>query len=248
MHNICNTREMRKARKSRSSYAYCAYITWPVYTRHQGAPRLAALRACEASDPTGHYTKSRGSDGFRSCSGPGHRTSYICGCLRRRTCLGNPCVWWPLSNTALAATCRWRQVWSTLCCTWWLCHSFRILCTARVICRSTRRIDILERSSLLNRTTCRASSVLGLLVLAIGVGGVVSNRCRSASQHDRFRMEWLYRRTLSPSCSVYVSCDCLISPWCIGFAIALRAPRTGFWICCLLLRCSGLSPSPLGYV
>ena len=55
MHDICNTREMCEARKSRSSRACRASSRDPCMRDVWGMPRPADLRACEASDPWGHY-------------------------------------------------------------------------------------------------------------------------------------------------------------------------------------------------
>jgi hypothetical protein len=56
MHDMCDTREMREARKSRSSRACRASSRDPCMRDVWGMPRPADLRACEASDPAGHYT------------------------------------------------------------------------------------------------------------------------------------------------------------------------------------------------
>jgi hypothetical protein len=58
MHDMCDTREMCEARKSRSSRACRASSRDPCMRDVWGMPRPADLRACEASDPVGHYSKS----------------------------------------------------------------------------------------------------------------------------------------------------------------------------------------------
>jgi hypothetical protein len=55
MHDMCDTREMCEARKSRSSRACRASSRDPCMRDVWGMPRPADLRACEASDPAGHY-------------------------------------------------------------------------------------------------------------------------------------------------------------------------------------------------
>jgi hypothetical protein len=59
MHDICDTREMCEARQSRSSRACRASSRDPCMRDVWGMPRPADLRACEASDPVGHYTRVR---------------------------------------------------------------------------------------------------------------------------------------------------------------------------------------------
>jgi hypothetical protein len=56
MHDMCDTREMCEARESRSSRACRASSRDPCMRDVWGMPRPADLRACEASDPVGHYT------------------------------------------------------------------------------------------------------------------------------------------------------------------------------------------------
>jgi hypothetical protein len=56
MHDMCDTREMCEARKPRSSRACRASSRDPCMRDVWGMPRPVDLRACEASDPVGHYT------------------------------------------------------------------------------------------------------------------------------------------------------------------------------------------------
>jgi hypothetical protein len=55
MHDMCDTREMCETRKSRSSRACRASSRDSCMRDVWGMPRPADLRACEASDPAGHY-------------------------------------------------------------------------------------------------------------------------------------------------------------------------------------------------
>jgi hypothetical protein len=59
MHDMCDTREMCEARKSRSSRACRASSRDSCMRDVWGMPRPADLRACEASDPVGHYSRPR---------------------------------------------------------------------------------------------------------------------------------------------------------------------------------------------
>jgi hypothetical protein len=60
MHDMCDTREMCEARKPRSSRACRASSRDPCMRDVWGMPRPVDLRACEASDPVGHYSIAPG--------------------------------------------------------------------------------------------------------------------------------------------------------------------------------------------
>jgi hypothetical protein len=74
MHDMSDTREMCEARKSRSSRACRASSRDPCMRDVWGIPRPADLRACEASDPAGHYIYVT----VRSGCAPQARFSDLC--------------------------------------------------------------------------------------------------------------------------------------------------------------------------